>query len=145
MDTLKKWRSSTEIKISAATIPTNAAATSSIESITRSMKLRFTFCCVGMNRLFSNEEWLQTQAGPADALVGRARGGSGECGSEARFVFGQGLLQTVEYGLGVVACLAHGVGPLRLGRGDRLVPGSYLSRRQLVHLVARGGELGVAG
>src|ERR1035437_11091687 len=73
MDTLKKWRSSTEMKISAATIPTNAAATSSIESITRSMKLRFTFCCRGMNRLFSNEGWLQKQAGPADALVGRTR------------------------------------------------------------------------
>src|SRR5450830_2078135 len=71
--------------------------------------------------------------------------GSGECGSEARFVFGQRLLQTVEYGLGVVARLARVVGPLSLGRGDRLAPGSHLVRRQLVDLVTRDGELGVAG
>src|ERR1039457_4810521 len=73
MDTLKKWRSRTEMKISAATMPTNAAATSSIESITRSMKLRFTFCCMGVSRLISNSESIQTQSGPDDAWVGRTR------------------------------------------------------------------------
>src|ERR1039457_7292152 len=79
MDTLKKWRSRTEMKISAATMPTNAAATSSIESITRSMKLRFTFCCMGVSRLISNSESIQTQSGPDDASYGSRRldGGAG--------------------------------------------------------------------
>src|SRR5476649_1030556 len=71
--------------------------------------------------------------------------GRGESGSEARFVFSQRLLQTVEHGLGIVARLARVVGPLSLDRGNRLVPCSHLVRRQLVDLVARDGELGVPG
>src|SRR5262249_53176769 len=109
--------SSTEIKMSAATSPTNKAAIASIVSMMRSMTLRFTAPPYG-------------------------RPGASQAGA----VLGDAVLELLVDLVRVAARLGHGVGPLLVQRGDHRLPGLELVGRQRIDLVpGRGEHLAPAG
>src|SRR5258706_11739782 len=99
MEVEKNLRSTTAMKMLAATMPTKVAAHHSIASMKRSIGLRFV-----------------SVDGEAAAM------GSNRGLLERRLVLGDVGLERLHHRLGVEADLARGGFPLRLHRGHRLVP-----------------------
>src|SRR6266852_9557431 len=127
IDTLKNWRSTTETKMSMATMPTKIAASSSIASMNRSMRLR--------------------RGGklPPRAL-GSATVSLTQAGLVRRLVLGQIGLERGQRLVGIDAGALGALGPLRGQRRRRLAPGGELLGGELIDLVSRFFlDLGAAG
>src|SRR5579864_5526219 len=118
------------MKMSAATRPTNAAATSSMESMKRSISRR------PRNGMVSS----RGTSGAVCRLPGR-RTPPGSL--DAGLVLLQALLEPVEHGARIVTGLAHVVRPLHFGGGYGLAPRGQLPGIELVNRVpAFRGQLG---
>src|SRR5215475_2284003 len=133
------------MKTSAATMPTNTAAVISIASMMRSMTLRGAGVVLSRVTCPLTPPLSPAGRGSAPSFPLRQCLTLERC-SITRLVLLKRSLQLLEHGVGVVARLAHAVGPLLVQRLGRLLPLVELRRRDRVDLVSRLGlQLGQAG